>query len=265
MSASSEAISNLADDGFYVITDAIARQDAVTVRAALTPLLAETAFGVNNFVGTSTKRIHSVFGRTRALDDLAVNPTVLEVVASRLGDALLSASVACEIHPGETAQAVHTDDGIYPLPQDHADVALSALWAIDDFTADNGGTVVFPRSQGQRATPPDPGAGVQVEMPAGSVLLYSGTLWHGGGANTSDAPRLGVILTYAESWLRPQDSHLISVSIEMARGLTPELRALLGYAMRPPFLGYVDGRDPRELFEPRLDGLADPKASSDHA
>jgi hypothetical protein len=66
----------------------------------------------------------------------------------------------------------------------------------------------------------------------------------------SDTTRLGLILTYTESWLRPQDSHLIAVPVEMARGLAPELRALLGYSMRPPFLGYVDGRDPRDLFEP---------------
>jgi ectoine hydroxylase-related dioxygenase (phytanoyl-CoA dioxygenase family) len=262
MCAAGQALSDLAEHGFHVIDAARSSEDAAAVHAALGPLLAETGFGSNNFVGTKTKRIHSVFGRTRALDALAVDPVVLEVVAGRLGGALLSASVACEIHPGETAQAVHTDDGIYPLPQDHADVALSALWAIDDFTSDNGATVVFPQSQGQRATPPDPGTGVRVEMAAGSVLLYSGTLWHGGGANTSDATRLGIIFTYAESWLRAQDSHLISVPVEMARGLTPELRALLGYAMRPPFLGYVDGRDPRELFEPRVDGLDSSEASS---
>ena len=262
MSAAGRALSDLAEHGFHVIDVARSREEADAVSAALGPLMAETDFGSNNFVGTKTKRIHSVFGRTRALDALAVDPVVLEVVAARLGDALLSASVACEIHPGETAQVVHTDDGIYPLPQNHPDVALSALWAIDDFTTDNGATIVFPRSQGQRATPPDPRDGVKVKMPAGSVLLYSGTLWHGGGANTSEATRLGVIFTYAESWLRPQDSHLISVPLEVARGLTPELRALLGYAMRPPFLGYVDGRDPRELFESRVDGLDSSEGSS---
>lgn len=242
------ALVGLATEGFHILESATGASQAQQIRSELTPLLALTPFGANDFVGTKTKRIHSVFGRTRALDGLATNPVVLDIVAARLGDALLSASVACEIHPGETSQAIHTDDGIYPLPDDYADVSFSALWALDDFTATNGGTVVFPRSHGQRGTRPDASDAVLIEMPAGSVLLYTGTLWHGGGANTSDAPRLGLILTYVESWLRPQDAHLISVPFEKARDLSPELRALLGYAMRPPLLGAVNGRDPRELF-----------------
>lgn len=250
MTAVEQMLADLDADGFHILRDVHEAATMAEIRAELTPLLDETPFGANEFVGTRTKRIHSVYGRTRVLDRLAIDPTVLAVVEARLGDVLLSATVACEIHPGETAQAPHTDDGIYPLPPRHPDVSLSALWAIEDFAAANGGTIVYPGSQGDRSRRPDPATARSVEMSAGSVLLYSGTLWHGGGANTSDTTRLGLILTYTESWLRPQDSHLITVPVEMARGLAPELRALLGYSMRPPFLGYVDGRDPRELFEP---------------
>ena len=243
------ALEALDGKGFHIIENALDQSETLSIRTDLAALLRDTAFGSNPFVGTRTKRIHSVFGRTRAVDGLAIDPVVLAVVAARLGDALLSASVACEIHPGETAQAIHTDDGVYPLPEDYADISLSALWALDDFTAGNGGTIVFPGSHRQRSSRPDPGDGHVVEMPAGSVLIYTGTLWHGGGANTSDNPRLGLILTYVESWLRAQDAHLISVPVDMARQLSPELRALLGYAMRPPFLGYVHGRDPQEMFD----------------
>jgi ectoine hydroxylase-related dioxygenase (phytanoyl-CoA dioxygenase family) len=253
MTASSSVVTAALDEvrtyGFHIIENARPFPQIESIRAELTPLLEDTPFGGNTFVGTRTKRIHSVFGRTRVVDDLATDRVVLEVVAARLGDALLSASLACEIHPGETAQAVHTDDGIYPLPDDHGDISLSALWALDDFTARNGGTVVYPGSHGNRGLRPDESDGQIVEMPAGSVLLYTGTLWHCGGANVSDGKRLGLILTYVESWLRAQDAHLIAVPLETARLLRPELRALLGYAMRPPFLGYVDGRDPRELFD----------------
>jgi len=253
MTASSSIVSTALDDlktqGFHIIENARPLSQIEPIRAELTSLLEDTPFGGNTFLGTRTKRIHSVFGRTRVVDELATDRVVSEVVAARLGDALLSASVACEIHPGETAQAVHVDDGIYPLPDDHRDVSLSALWALDDFTARNGGTVVYPGSHGNRGLRHDASDGQIVEMSAGSVLLYTGTLWHGGGANVSDGQRLGLILTYVESWLRAQDAHLIAVPLETARLLRPELRALLGYAMRPPFLGYVDGRDPRELFD----------------
>ena len=240
---------DLETTGFHIIEGALSATQLEALRAALQPLLADAPFGANEFVGTCTKRIHSVFAKTRAIDDLAVDPRVLETIAGRLGDALLSASVVCEIHPGETAQAPHVDDGIYPLPADHRDVAMSALWALDDFTERNGATVVYPGSAGARQRRPDPASAAVVEMPAGSVLLYRGTLWHGGGANVSETTRRAVILTYVESWLRPQDAHLISVPPEAARALSPTLRGLLGYSMRPPFLGYVDGVDPQSLFD----------------
>lgn len=244
------ALEDLARNGFHIVESARSASEIAAIRSELAHLMMATPFGDNSFVGTRTKRRHSVFGKTRVLDGLATEPLVLEIIATRLGDALLSATVACEIHPGETSQPIHTDDGIYPLPADHRDVSLSALWAIDDFTADNGGTVIFPGWHGDRSVRPDPSEGRVVEMPAGSVLLYTGTLWHGGGANTGADLRLAVILTYVESWLRPQDSHLISVPVDLARTLAPELRALLGYSMRPPFLGYVDGLDPSYLFDP---------------
>ena len=243
------ALEDLKGDGFHVVETARSAAEIAAIRSELTHLMEVTPFGDNSFVGTRTKRQHSMFAKTRVLDELATDPLVLEIVATLLGDALLSATVACEIHPGETAQPVHFDDGIYPLPADHRDVSLSALWAIDDFTADNGGTVIFPTRHGDRSMRPEPSEGRVVEMPAGSVLLYTGTLWHGGGANTSADLRLAVILTYVESWLRPQDSHLISVPVERARTLAPQLRALLGYSMRPPFLGYVHGLDPSYLFD----------------
>ena len=86
-------------------------------------------------------------------------------------------------------------------------------------------------------------------MPAGSVMFYVGTLWHGGGANRSDRPRLGVVLEYAASWLRPQENHILGVPADVVATLPERLQELLGYNVYPPFLGYVDGRHPRRLLE----------------
>jgi ectoine hydroxylase-related dioxygenase (phytanoyl-CoA dioxygenase family) len=85
-------------------------------------------------------------------------------------------------------------------------------------------------------------------MPAGSLLLYSGNLWHGGGANHTDQPRLGVVLHYSASWLRPVENHVLAVPREVVRTLPERLQELLGYNIRPPFIGYVDGRHPRKLL-----------------
>jgi ectoine hydroxylase-related dioxygenase (phytanoyl-CoA dioxygenase family) len=86
----------------------------------------------------------------------------------------------------------------------------------------------------------------------GSVMLYLGSLWHGGGANRTDHARLGVIVEYVASWLRPQETHLLAVPPDLAATLPERLQELLGYNIYPPFLGYVDGRHPRRALASTL-------------
>ena len=90
---------------------------------------------------------------------------------------------------------------------------------------------------------------VPAEMPAGSAMLYLGSVWHGGGANRTDRARLGVAIEYVAGWLRPQETQLLAVPPEVARALPVRLQELLGYDVYPPFVGYVDGRHPRRVLE----------------
>jgi ectoine hydroxylase-related dioxygenase (phytanoyl-CoA dioxygenase family) len=125
------------------------------------------------------------------------------------------------------------------------------MWALDDFTVENGATRYVPGSVGRAPEDwPAESECVDATMPAGSVLLYVGTLVHGGGANRSSQPRLGVILEYVAAWLRAQENHVIGVGPELAATLPVRLQQLLGWNIYPPFVGYVDGRDPRR-FLPR--------------
>src|SRR5687768_14970215 len=159
--------------------------DAAGVAAArheLAPLLATTPFGDNSFVGRRTKRLFGLPAKTRALDGCIAHPVVADVLERVLGPHLLSTAVAVEIHPGEPAQTVHTDGSAWPVPQDERQIVVNAIWALDDFRDDNGATVIVRSDNAFRRT---------ATMPAGAVLLYVGTLLHGGGANNSDAPRLG--------------------------------------------------------------------------
>jgi ectoine hydroxylase-related dioxygenase (phytanoyl-CoA dioxygenase family) len=89
---------------------------------------------------------------------------------------------------------------------------------------------------------------VFAEMPAGSAMIYVGSVWHGGGANTTDQPRLGAAIEYAAGWLRQQENHLVSVTPDIMRTLPKRLRELLGYNIYPPFVGYVDGRHPERVL-----------------
>jgi len=129
-------------------------------------------------------------------------------------------------------------------------VVVNTMWALDDFTPTNGATRLVPGSHrwevGRR---PDADAEMTVaEMPAGSTMFYVGNLWHGGGANQTERPRLGVILEYVVGWLRPQENHCLAVPRAVVRELPERLQELLGYNIYPPFLGYVDGRHPRSVL-----------------
>lgn len=83
-------------------------------------------------------------------------------------------------------------------------------------------------------------------MPAGSVLLFSGRLYHGAGANAATRPRLGVVIDYIELWLCPCEAHTLSTSHAEARQLPQRLRELLGSTSPPPYLGLINGRHPRD-------------------
>jgi ectoine hydroxylase-related dioxygenase (phytanoyl-CoA dioxygenase family) len=86
-------------------------------------------------------------------------------------------------------------------------------------------------------------------MPAGSIMFFVGSVFHGGGANNTGRPRFGTIIEYCSGWLRPQENHCLAVPKEIVRDLPERLQELLGYGIHPPFVGYVDGRHPRKVLE----------------
>jgi ectoine hydroxylase-related dioxygenase (phytanoyl-CoA dioxygenase family) len=190
-----------------------------------------------------------VFAKTRVLDDVALHPLLLGVLDEWLGHYQFSAPVGIQIGPGEQAQVIHYDDSVYPLPWPHDDVVVNSMWAFDDFTEANGATRVVPGSH-RRASADYPSdmTTVPAEMPAGSVLFYPGSLLHGGGANTTDRPRLGVILEFVAAWVRPQENHVLGVPADVVETLPERLQELLGFNVYPPFVGNVDGRHPRKYI-----------------
>lgn len=220
------------------------------IRADLAPVLEQTPTGRNDFEGFGTKRIYNLFAKTRVFDDLAIDPVLTGVLDEVLGPSQLSAPTGILIGPGEPAQVLHRDEGIYPLTRPHPDVVLNTMWALEDFTAANGATRFVEGSHrwDPDRLPTDDDAVTDAVMPAGSVAFYTGSIWHGGGANTTSAPRLGVILEYVVGWLRAQENHVLGVPPEVVATLPEALQELLGYNVHPPFIGYVDGRHPRRTL-----------------
>ena len=245
-----EVAERLLDDGYVVVTGMLPPAEVAAARADLDRILAATKTGRNAFEGFSTQRVYALFAKTRTFDRAAVSPLLLAVLDRVLGHYQLSAPVGIRIGPGERAQILHRDDAVYPLPEPHPPVVVNTMWPLDEFTEANGATRFVPGSHRWEAgrSPGDGDRLLTATMSPGSAMFYLGSLWHGGGANRTGAPRLGVILEYAAAWLRPQENHCLAVPRATVAGLPERLQELLGYDIYPPFLGYVDGVHPRKAL-----------------
>jgi ectoine hydroxylase-related dioxygenase (phytanoyl-CoA dioxygenase family) len=246
-------LATLERDGYVVIEGLLSAQACEEIAAAVDPLLGPV--GRNAFEGSHTQRAYSLLTKTRVCDGLVEHPRVLALLDRLLmTNYLLSQLQAIRIRPEESAQFLHFDDGMYPVPRPRAALSAATIWAITDFTADNGATVVIPGSHrwDDRRKPTDEDEHVSVVMPAGSVVFFVGTLWHGGGANhTADQSRLAVTAQYCEPWLRPQEAFTLSTPPATVRAVSENLRRMLGYSIHPPFMGMVDGMHPKRILEIR--------------
>jgi ectoine hydroxylase-related dioxygenase (phytanoyl-CoA dioxygenase family) len=247
---SQEVARRLTDDGYVIVSGMMPAAEVAAARADLDRVLGETRTGRNAFEGFSTQRVYALFAKTRTFDQAAIHPLLLGVLDEVLGNYQLSAPVGIRIGPGEQAQILHCDDAIYPLARPHPPLVLNTMWPLDEFTAENGATRFVPGShkwEERRHPAPDEPL-VTATMSPGSAMFYLGSLWHGGGANQTSQPRLGVILEYAAGWVRQQENHCLAVPRTTVRQLPERLQELLGYGIYPPFVGYVDGSHPRKVL-----------------
>lgn len=241
----------LNDDGYAIVEGRLSPDALARARSEIAAILRDTPLGRDDFEGRRTRRIYALFAKTRAFDGAATDPLILAVLDRILHHYQLSAPAGIEIGPGEVAQPLHPDDAIYPVARPHAELVVNVMWPLDDFTAENGATRIV-RGSHRFADDRRPAADDEVvvaEMPAGSALLYVGSTWHGGGANLTDRSRVGVVIHYAASWLRPVENHVLAVPPNVVRTLPTRMQELLGYNIGPPFIGYVDGRHPRRTLD----------------
>jgi ectoine hydroxylase-related dioxygenase (phytanoyl-CoA dioxygenase family) len=242
-------------EGCAVVERLVPRALLDDARRELKPYLDATPFGPDDFTGRRTRRTGGLVARSATCRDLVMHPLVLGAVKQVLAQATsfhLHLTQVIAIGPGEPAQPIHRDQwafDFFPFPQGY-EVQCNTIWAMNDFTAANGATRLIPGSHRlpdrQELTHAD---AEPATMPAGSVMFYTGALYHGAGANTSDEVRYGVNITYAVSWLRQEENQYLSVPAETARQLTEPLLRLIGYQRGAYALGYVDDlRDPLDAL-----------------
>ncbi len=197
----------------------------------------------SDFNGYRTLRISSVLGYAPATAAPIGHPLVLEVADAILRPHCLGyrigSATGIEILPGEDDQVLHRDDTIYPVRIPGMEFQIGVMWALDDFTEENGATRVALGSHLHADYDEhDLSSSARAEMPKGSALFYMGSLWHGGGANRSDGPRMGLVNTYALGWLRQEVNQYLAVPPEVAARYDKTVRRLLGYAKHGDILGY---------------------------
>jgi ectoine hydroxylase-related dioxygenase (phytanoyl-CoA dioxygenase family) len=180
-----------------------------------------------------------------------VHDSVLPIVEGVLDPGCLVSSLSSiAIDPGETAQPIHADDQLIPLAKPHVPTVCNTMWALTDFTEANGATRVIPGSH-RRDHNPDYGApydSVAAEMPKGSVLVWHGSLWHGGGANTTEERRTGIAMNYCAGFIRQQENQQLGIPREVAATFSPRLRQLCGYGIYNMLIGHINKRDPAEIL-----------------
>lgn len=254
--AAPEKIGNaLAEMGCAVVERLVSPSVFEQIRSELAPYLEATPFGPDEFAGRHTRRTGGLIARSPTCRDIIMNQLVLGTVGRVLAKATsyhLHLTQVIAIGPGEPPQPIHRDQwafDFFPFPSGY-EVQCNTIWAMNDFTEENGATRLVPGSnKAADRLQFKLDETVAAEMPAGSVLFYTGSTYHGGGANRSDHVRYGLNITYAVSWLRQEENQYLSTPLEIARQLPKPLLRLMGYARGAYALGYVDDlRDPLEAL-----------------
>ncbi len=245
-------------DAVVVIDDLADPGTIDRVAEEMAPFVEATPAGSDDFSGRNTRRTGGLIARSPASHELVQHPIVLGVAERLLHRAKsfqLHLTQIISIGPDSPGQSIHRDQwafDFFDFPDDY-DVQCNTIWAMTDFTEENGATRVMPGSQALPNTfDHTVDETVPAEMSKGSCLLYTGKIYHGGGENRSAETRAGLNITYNVGWLRQEENQYLSVPREVAATLPDELLRLMGYRLGAYALGYIDDvRDPIEAVRGR--------------
>ena len=262
------AIEEITTQGYTVIDDFLQPAQLKSIKALLSRINGQF-LGRNNFEGGKTERIYSLLAYDKVIQDIVEDSRIMAICEAFLEDNfLLTTSQSICIHPGETPQPWHADDVFYSIPRPRPMVGLSTVVAIDDFSAENGGTEIVPGShlwsdekiggdyrEGENERDSAfaermASQSIALEMPAGACVVFAGNTLHRGGENKSNDPRQALSNQYCQPWARTIENFFLSVPRELVREMSPKLHSLLGYSVLSPFMGQVSGSHPLKTLEP---------------
>lgn len=258
--AFAEHLDRLRTDGYTIVHDAFDADLAEALDADIDRLEAELGIqrGTNGFEGRATTRVYNLLALGPLYPQVALHPVVLPLIDELLGDGcLVSTLSSITIHPGEVAQPIHADDQVIPLPKPHGAVVANSMWALTDFTEANGATRIIPGSHRADHSPTygQHYDSICAEMPRGSILVWDGSLWHGGGANTTGERRRGLAMNYCAGFIRQQENQQLGIPLDIAATFEPRLQELCGFGVYKGLIGHIDRRSPAQrLLDPTTRG-----------
>lgn len=253
-------VKQVLETGYGVVSSFLDEYQLDTLRAGLEPIFALTGNrivegGKRGWPGTQTVHIPNLYAKTRAIDEVSIDPVLISIVEGVLGRAFqMSVAVAMCPGPGCDKQGLHQDDSHYPVPRPHAPLVANTLIALDDFTIENGATMLVPGShKWSRELNPEEET-VRAEIKAGALLVWDGAVWHGGGANLTESEvRRSVNLNFNVSWLRQQENLYLGIPRKVISEMPELLQRLLGYNRVNHLCGGVDYQDPLHYFNEHPD------------
>jgi hypothetical protein len=251
--SSAEVAEVLREDGCVVITGLASAETMDRVQAEVEPYLLATGGGNTEFLGAGTQRTGALIARSPTARSLITDPLIIDTLDLVLGDHASTFQIdltqLVTIGPGEPAQMIHRDQWSfdrYQFPRGF-EAEVATMWAVTDFTEAMGATRMVVGSHRWEDDPDDvdPALSAPAVMSKGSVLMYTGSVFHGGGANTTDSCRIGMNIGYSLGWLRQEENQYLACPPEIARTLPEGLLRLMGYQRGAYSIGYVDNmREP---------------------
>ncbi len=238
-----EILAVLKRDGALILKDVLTPEEIAQVKKETMAYIEATPEGQDDFTGHHTTRTGALVARSEACREMVAHKAITDAAQAFLKPFCeriqLHLTQIIRIKPGQPRQQIHRDRWAWGTYITNVEPQFNTIWAVTDFTKENGATQVCPGSLDwpDNYEPSDDEIGY-AEMSAGSVLVYSGGVFHGGGANISNGDRIGVNITYTLGWLRQEENQYLSCPPEIAKTLSPELQALIGYSMGSYALGY---------------------------
>ncbi len=256
-------------DGYLIVKDLLPAHETDMLAAQLAPWLEATPRCQGDFYGWRTTRVGGLLSKAPIMQQLVQHPRILAIAEALLKphcDCIqLNLTQATRVHPGERAQAPHRDEEMWPADTQGRHWLLNVMWAVDDFTEENGATRLWPGShRTELDRNADADASIAAVMPRGSACLFLGSLTHGAGANRLDSSRTGVIVSYCLGWLKTYENQFLTYPRDVARSFPEPLQRLIGYQMHKPNLGGVDGQDPIRRLRDESDPVPHVDALPDH-